>query len=67
VNPSDKSSGARSIGPWYLRTFAFSIGKRYQDLVPDEDLVIPSKTHTTKGYEGWAYAARTADKTIFLA
>ncbi len=51
----------------YLRTFAFSIGKRYQDLVPDEDLAVPSKTHIVKGYEGWAYAARTADKDIFLA
>jgi hypothetical protein len=51
----------------FLRTFAFSIGRRYQDLVPDEDLVVPNKTHIVKGYEGWAYAARTADKDIFLA
>jgi hypothetical protein len=51
----------------YLRTFAFSIGKRYQELVPDEDLVVPNKTHIVKGYEGWAYAARTPDKKIFLA
>jgi hypothetical protein len=51
----------------YLRAFAFSIGKRYQDLVPDEDFVVPNKTHVVKGYEGWAYAARTADKNIFLA
>jgi hypothetical protein len=50
-----------------LRTFALSVGKRYQDLVPDEDFVVPNKTHVTKGYEGWAYAARTADKRIFLA
>lgn len=49
----------------YLRTFAFSIGRRYQDLVPD-DFVVPSKTHILKGYEGWAYAARTEDKNIFL-
>jgi hypothetical protein len=27
----------------YPGTLAFSIGKRHQDLVPDEDLVIPSK------------------------
>ena len=51
----------------FLRTFAFSIGRRYQDLVPDEDLIVPNKTHVVKGYEGWAYAARTADKNIFLA
>ncbi len=50
----------------YLRLFAMSIGKRYQDLVPDPDLAVPNKTHVTKGYEGWAYAARTADREHFL-
>ena len=51
----------------HLRTFAFSIGNRYQELVPDEDLVVPNKTYIVKGYEGWAYAARTPDKGVFLA
>lgn len=51
----------------YLRTFLFSIGKRYQDLVPDSGLVVPSQTHTEKGFEGWAYASRTPDKSICLA
>jgi uncharacterized protein DUF4038/uncharacterized protein DUF5060 len=51
----------------YLRTFAFSIGNRYQDLAPDEDLVVPNKTHNVKSYDGWAYAARTPGKDIFLA
>jgi hypothetical protein len=51
----------------HLRTFAFSIGKRYQELVPDADLVVPNKTHEVKGYEGWAYAARTPDQHDFLA
>lgn len=51
----------------YLRTFAMSIGKRYQDLVPDADLVSPDKDHNLEAYEGWAYAARTPDKEIFLA
>jgi hypothetical protein len=51
----------------YLRTFAFSIGKRYQELVPLVDLVSPNKTQVTLGYEGWAYCARTDDKQIFLA
>jgi hypothetical protein len=50
----------------YLRTFAFSIGKRYQELVPNADLVSPNKTAITNGYEGWAYCARTPDKKIFL-
>ena len=51
----------------YLRTFAFSVGKRYQELVPMADLVSPNKTHETLSYEGWAYCARTGDKEIFLA
>ncbi len=50
----------------YLKTFAFSIGRRYQDLVPIADLVSPDKTRITLGYEGWAYCARTDDKTTFL-
>ena len=51
----------------YLRTFAFSIGPRYQELVPLADLVSPNKTHDTLSYDGWAYCARTPDKNIFLA
>src|SRR5450759_1145073 len=51
----------------YLRSFAFSIGKRYQELVPLAALVSPNKTHETLSYEGWAYCARTEDKQIFLA
>jgi hypothetical protein len=51
----------------HLHTFAFSVGKRYQELVPDSDFVVPNQTHITKGYEGWAYCMRTDDKSIFLA
>ena len=51
----------------HLRTFALSIGKRYQDLVPDADLVSPNKTHEVRAYEGWAYCARTPDREVFLA
>ena len=50
----------------HLRTFALSMGKRYQDLVPCADLVSPNKTADVRSYEGWAYAARTPDKDIFL-
>lgn len=50
----------------YLRTFALSIGKRYQELVPNADLVSPNKTQVVRGYEGWAYCARTPEKEIFL-
>jgi hypothetical protein len=51
----------------HLRTFALSIGKRYQELVPDADLVSPNKNHDLRAYEGWAYCARTPDRNIFLA
>ncbi len=51
----------------YLRTFAFSIGRRYQDLVPDANLVSPHENANLRSYEGWAYCARTPDKNIFLA
>jgi hypothetical protein len=50
----------------FLRDFAYSIGKQYQDLVPDADLVSPNKTQVVRGYEGWAYCARTPQKDIFL-
>ena len=50
----------------HLRSFAFSIGRRFQDLVPDANLVSPNKTHVILGYEGWAFAARTRDKMFFL-
>ena len=50
----------------YLKTFAFSIGKKYQDLVPLNDLVSPNKSPDIFSFEGWAYCARTSDKTIFL-
>jgi len=51
----------------HLKTFAFSVGRRFQELVPDANLVSPNKTHVTLGYEGWAYSARTPDRKIFLA
>jgi hypothetical protein len=50
----------------HLRTFALSIGNRYRELEPDADLVSPNKDHILRSYEGWAYAARTPDKNIFL-
>ncbi len=50
----------------HLRTFAFSIGKRCQELVPNADLVSPNKTPVLQSDEGWAYCARTLDKDIFL-
>lgn len=50
----------------HLKTFIFSIGKDYQNLVPLTDLVSPNRNHNIHGYEGWAYCSRTPDKSIFL-
>jgi|GEM_PF-1824223 hypothetical protein len=50
-----------------LRDFAFSIGRRYQELEPNAGLVSPYKDHNLKAHEGWAYCARTPDKGIILA
>jgi len=50
----------------HLSTFAFSIGKRFQELVPDRGIVVPNSTPELKSFEGWAYAARTPDQNIFL-
>ncbi len=50
----------------HLRTFALSRGARYRDLEPDADLLSPSKSHLVDGYEGWAYCARTSDRSWFL-
>ncbi|MBV8828627.1 MAG: DUF4038 domain-containing protein [Acidobacteriaceae bacterium] len=50
----------------YLAKFILSLGKRYADLVPDQ-FVVPSQTDVVKGYDGWAYAARTQDQAMFLA
>lgn len=51
----------------YLKTFAFSTGKQYQQLVPLADLVSPNKSPDILSYEGWAYCARTPEKNTFLA
>jgi hypothetical protein len=51
----------------YLRTFALSIGRRYQELEPLAELVTPNKSGPALGYEGWAYCARTPDQQVFLA
>ncbi len=50
----------------HLRTFVFSEGTRYRDLVPIADLVYPNKTSETTGNRGWAYCARTPERDLFM-
>ncbi len=47
----------------HLRTFAMSIGKRYQELVPIADLVSPNKTADVRSYEGWPTAPARRTRT----
>ena len=49
-----------------LRTFVFSQGKRYQDLIPSVDFVFPNRTQDLDSFEGWAYAAATKEKDFLL-
>jgi hypothetical protein len=51
----------------YLAKFALSEGRRYQSLVPNDELVAPNRTHDVNAYIGWAYCARTDAKDYFLA
>ena len=50
----------------HLGTFALSEGARYRDLAPDSDLVYPQRTVEVLGNSGWAYCARTPDRTLFM-
>ncbi len=57
-------------GATYMKTlhnFVFSQGKRYQDLIPSDDFVVPNRTHDLTLFEGWAYAAATREKDFLLA
>jgi len=51
----------------YLKEFAFSIGRAYQDLIPEPDLISPNRTEIKEGYDGWAYCAHTPDMSIVMA
>ncbi|MGD0410994.1 MAG: DUF5060 domain-containing protein [Verrucomicrobiota bacterium] len=51
----------------HLKSFALSEGRRYQDLVPDANLVSPNATSQSKGFLGWAFCARTPARDFFLA
>ena len=50
----------------HLPTFAFCEGTRYRELVPNSELIAPNKAGDPKGYEGWAFCARTSGKDLYL-
>jgi hypothetical protein len=49
-----------------LRDFVLSEGTRYRELVPNADWVFPNHTGPASGNRGWAYCARTPDKSLFM-
>jgi len=50
----------------HLKQFILSEGAKYQQLIPAADLVSPGRTGKTKSCLGWAYCARTADRSLFM-
>jgi len=50
----------------HLLRFIGRFPDRYAALEPDADLVTPNKMGDPMGYRGWAYAARTPDRNLFL-
>ena len=50
----------------YFRDFLLCEGRRYQELVPNAELVTPNKAGDPYGYRGWAYAAATPARDLLL-
>jgi len=51
----------------HLAAFVLSEGRRYQGLAPHPELLSPRRSGKPKGLTGWAYCARTDDRTLFMA
>jgi len=50
----------------HLRDFVLSAGEAYTRLVPHRELVVPNENGPAEGFRGWAFAARTDDRHLFL-
>ncbi len=48
----------------YFRDFLLSEGKRYEELIPDPDLLFPSKAGHYTGWRGWAYCSATENRDL---
>ena len=51
----------------HFRAFVLSQGRRFQDLIPAAEYLVPNSSPLTRGFEGWAFCARTGEKDLFLA
>jgi hypothetical protein len=50
----------------HLKSFILAEGRRYQELQPADDAVSPNRSGKPNGLTGWAFAARTAARDLFL-
>ena len=50
----------------HLKSFILSEERKYQELIPNVDLIEPNRSGEEKSCIGWAYCARTAEKDFFL-
>jgi hypothetical protein len=50
----------------HLLKFVFVKNRRYQDLIPRNDWVIPGEAGNAFGYQGWAYCAATRERDWLL-
>ena len=50
----------------HLARFILSEGRKYQDLVPNNELLDPHRSGPERDFVGWACAARTDDKHLFM-
>ncbi len=57
------ASGAQMA---YFRKFVESEDARFQELIPNADLVYPNKTRDLSSNRDWAYAARTPARDLFM-
>lgn len=51
----------------YFRDFLLSEGKRYQELIPDSELIFPSKNGSCTGWRGWAFCSATQKRDLIMA
>jgi hypothetical protein len=50
----------------HYRTFVMCEGNRYQQLIPNHELVTPSRTQNVINFDDWAYAAATEQRDFVL-
>jgi len=50
----------------HFRAFVFSRGRRFQDLIPATEQLVPNRNYQTLGFEGWSFAARSPERDWFL-